>query len=338
MTTDDARADGRAEGAGRAREGAAGDDASRAASAGAAGALPGFFLAALAAQYGPDDVERVVRGCRVRRVTSLRANALRSTPEAVAAQLDAAGIAWRHPAWSDAAFELPDAREAQVRALPAYAAGELYLQSLSSQLPAILMAPRAGEDVLDMCAAPGGKTSQIAALTGGAARVTACEMHGPRAERLAHNLALLGVTGVNLMRVDARWLDDFFSFDRILLDAPCTGSGTLRADDPRMPARFTERLLAKCRASQRALLRKALRLLKPGATMVYSTCSVLRAENEDVIREALGAGGCALVPLDVDGLAAKGVPVLPASLPGALCVCPTASYEGFFVARLRRTA
>ena len=115
-----------------------------------------------------------------------------------------------------------------------------------------------------MCAAPGGKTTQISALTGGEARITACEMHVPRAERLEFNLARQGARNVTVMRVDARRLDDYFSFDQILVDAPCSGSGTLDAADPKMPKRFTPTLVEKSVKAQRALLAKALRLLKPG--------------------------------------------------------------------------
>ena len=205
-------------------------------------------------------------------------------------------------------------------------------------IPALVLGARAGEDVCDMCAAPGGKTTQIAALSDGA-YVTACEMHAPRAEKLEHNLNKLGATNVTVMRCDARRLDEFFSFDRILVDAPCSGSGTLLADDPKVERRFTPKLIEKSAKAQRALLSKGLSLLKPGGTLVYSTCSVLKRENEEAVEWALSKAprgrSFELAPVELPN--AVELPLLPSSLESVLTLCPTDRYEGFFVARITRT-
>ena len=296
--------------------------------------LPAFLPPLLEAQYGVETAALVADGMRARRLVTLRANTLKADSARVAAALDAAGVAHEGVPWYADAFVLPQARERDVWALPAYEAGELYLQSLSSMLPPLALAPRPGADVLDMCAAPGGKTTQMAALSGGRARICACEMHAPRAERLEFNLRRQGATGVSVMRADARRLDDFLAFDQILLDAPCSGSGTFRAGDPKALARLTPQLVAKSVKAQRALLAKALRLLKPGGELVYSTCSVLAAENEEVVRAAMTHARARVEPVELSGL--DDVPRLPTSLPGALLVRPTERYEGFFVAKLRR--
>lgn len=302
----------------------------------AAPLLPEFFEPMLSRQYGPGLARRVVAGCAARRPVTLRANTLKASRAEVAAALDAASIAWEAVPWSAEAFVLRGARDRDVRALPAYEAGEVYLQSLSSMLPPLALGARPGEDVLDMCAAPGGKTTQIAALTCGKAHVTACEMNGPRAEKLAFNLERQGASNVSVMRADARRLDDFFQFDRVLLDAPCSGSGTLDVRNMKLKERFTLRLIEKTRASQQALLAKALRLVKPGGTVVYSTCSVLGCENEEVVRRAVATGPYRVVPVEIAG--ADALPLLPTSLPGALGLCPTQDYEGFFVAEVERLA
>lgn len=302
--------------------------------------LPPFFEPLLLEQYGADDAARIQEGCAVRRAATLRANALKATREGVADALDAAGIGWEAVPWYADAFVLDGACERKVRELSLYEQGAVYLQSLSSMLPPLVLAPRAGADVLDMCAAPGGKTTQMAALSGGRAHIAACEMNGPRAQKLRFNIERQGAPSVNVMQTDARRLDDLFSFDQILLDAPCSGSGTLSVRDPKMPRRFTPALVQKSTKAQRALLAKALRLLKPGGTLVYSTCSVLACENEDVVeaclKEASRNGGYRLVPVELPQ--AQDLPRLPGRLPETLTVCPTDRYEGFFVARIVRDA
>lgn len=303
--------------------------------AGPMAAIPTFLAEALTAQYGAELAIRIVEeGYAARRVVSLRANALRSSVKEIAGALDAAGIAHEGVPWYADAFVLPAVRERAVWELPAYEQGKLYLQSLSSMLPPLALAPREGADVLDMCAAPGGKTTQLAALSGGRAHISACEMNGPRAEKLAFNLRRQGAEGVNVMRTDARRLDDFFSFDQILLDAPCSGSGTASLSDPKLARRLTPQLVAKSVKAQGALLAKALRLLKPGGELVYSTCSILAAENEDVVRAALRKARCEVVPIALPGTAGE-LPLLPTTLEGALLVRPTARYEGFFLTKLR---
>lgn len=101
---------------------------------------------------------------------------------------------------------------------------------------------------------------------------------------------------------DARKLDDFFSFDKILLDAPCSGSGTLAVREGELVSKFSRELVDNSARLQEALLRKALRLLKPGHEMIYSTCSILQKENEDVLRRAVASSGGEVLPLDPDAL------------------------------------
>lgn len=307
---------------------------------GAIMSLPEHLVSLLADQYAEPDIERILEGYRAQRNVTLRANTLSSSKDEVANELDGAGIAWSGVDWYADAFVIENARERQIWDLPIYEEGKVYLQSLSSMLPPIVLEARANEDVLDMCAAPGGKTSQIAALTGNRAHLTACEMHAPRADKLEYNLAKLGARNVVVMRTDARRMDEFFRFDRILVDAPCSGSGTLRLDNPNGLARFTPKLIEKSKKSQRALLSKALTLMKAGSTLVYSTCSILEEENESIVRDCLSKarrqGTFELKPLTFAGMEA--IPTLPSTLDEALVVCPTELYEGFFMVRIERTA
>ena len=295
--------------------------------------IPELLLALLREQYGPDETDRIVSGF-IRRAVTLRVNTLKSSADDVTAALDSASIAWQPVPWYADALILPEAREEDVRALPVYEQGGVYLQSLSSMIPPLLLNPRPGETVLDMAAAPGGKTTQMAALSGNAALITACEKNAIRADRLQFNLDRQGVKRVSVMRQDARQLDDLFRFDKVLLDAPCSGSGTVVIAEGEPQRRMTPDWLRKTAQTQKALLQKALRLLPKGREMVYSTCSVLRMENEDVLTAVLPGAGAEVVPIDHE--MTRHLPQLPVSIPGTLCVCPDALHEGFFAAKIRK--
>ena len=233
--------------------------------------LPRFLVDTVAGAYAPADAELMIEGfgAAATRPVTLRANTLKATAEDIAAALDAAGIAHQTVAWYPDAFILPEAQVSDLWDLDIYRNGMIYLQSLSSMMPPLVLGAQAGEDILDMCAAPGGKTTQIAALTQGQAHLTACEMSIPRAEKLEANLGRQGAKNVPVMRIDARELDEFFRFDRILLDAPCTGTGTVISGNEKSLRGLTEQLLGKCARSQRALLDRAMGALKPGGTLVY---------------------------------------------------------------------
>lgn len=180
----------------------------------------------------------------------------------------------------------------------------------------------------------GGKTTQIAALTNNNANITACEMSKIRAERLKYNIEKQGASSVYVMTKDARCIDDFFSFDQILLDVPCSGSGTLCTCDVNLKSIFTMKLINKCKVSQSNLLKKAINILKTGEEMVYSTCSILSIENEDIINNALKDGNIEIVPIEFNGM--ESIPLLPVKIKGTICICPNELYEGFFVAKIKK--
>ena len=292
--------------------------------------LPEFLTEKLKEQYG--DISGIIEGYNRKRRTTLRVNTLKSSTEEVTEALNRAGIRFETAPFSGIAYMLTEATEKDVMALPLFEEGKIYLQSYSSMLPPLVLDPAEGDDILDMAAAPGGKTTQMAAMTGNKASITACERHPIRAEKLKHNLEVQGAGKVFVMVTDARQLDDFFSFGKILLDAPCSGSGTVYAEDPDLEKTLTPALVGKCKKTQLALLKKAIGLLKKGGTLVYSTCSILKEENEEIVKAAIRGTKVEIVPVELPGT--EQLPLLPVTLPGTLCVRPTEEYEGFFVAKM----
>ena len=299
-------------------------------------AIPESLARKIEAQYGAEEAALIQEGFATQRPVTLRANTLKTDRASLARQLDAAGIAW-DPAPAAAladAFVIRAAREDAIRLLPSYDEGQLYLQSLSAMLPALALDPRPGENILDMAAAPGGKTCQMAALSGGKALITACEKNHVRAERLRYNLGKQGASRVSVMECDARKLDDFFRFDKVLLDAPCSGSGTVSVAGGSYRGGWSDELLARSVKTQKALLARALSMLAPGGAVVYSTCSILAEENEGVLEAVLPRSGAHVEPLPAGLL--DGVPLLPCRVEGAAVVRPTQLFEGFFLALIKK--
>ncbi len=293
-----------------------------------------FLNSVLKTQYSEKEIERIYEGYNSKRRVTLRVNTIKSNIEEIKSKLNEYNIKFKAVSWSDTALIIENKPEREIQELDIYKNGEVYLQSLSSMLPPIIMNPCPNEDILDMAAAPGGKTTQIAALTNNQAHITACEMNKIRADRLRYNIEKQGASSVYVMQKDSRNIDDFFSFDRILLDAPCSGSGTLDLNDESTFNYFTAKLIEKSSKAQLALLSKALKILKPGKELVYSTCSILSVENEDVINKALKYADAEIVPIEFDGM--EELPLLPVKIPGTICVCPNELYEGFFIAKIKK--
>ena len=293
-----------------------------------------FLLNMLEEQYGPEIANKIIEGYTKQRTVTFRVNTLKSNIETIENKLKEAKIEYEKTPWSKEAVIIKNANEKVIQELDNYKNGEIYLQSLSSMLPPIILKPQEGADILDMAAAPGGKTTQMAALSGNKAHITACEKNKIRAERLKYNVDKQGASCVFIMEKDARYIDDFFSFDQILLDAPCSGSGTLNINDINLKNVFTKKLIEKSISSQLALLKKAIKILKPGKEIVYSTCSVLACENEDVVKKVMASENAEIVPIDFEGI--EDIPILPTKIDGTLCVCPDELYEGFFVAKIRK--
>lgn len=293
-----------------------------------------FLEDMLEKQYGIEIEQKIIEGYLAKRKTTLRINTIKSNIEEIKQKLDAKKIEYEEVKWSKEAIIIKNEDEKAIQEMDIYTNGEIYMQSLSSMLPPIILEPKEGTDILDMAAAPGGKTTQIAALTNNKAHITACEKNKIREERLKYNIDKQGASCVFIMQKDARFIDDFFSFDQILLDAPCSGSGTLDFNDNNIEKYFSKQLIDRSSSVQKTLLSKAIKLLKPGHEMVYSTCSILSCENEDIVAHSIKNENVEIVPIHFEGM--EELPLLQTKIHGTLCVCPTDLYEGFFVAKIRK--
>ena len=166
--------------------------------------------------------------------------------------------------------------------LPGFAEGGWWVQDAAAALPAKLLGVRPGERVLDLCAAPGGKTLQLAAA---GAEVTAVDVSEGRMARVAENLARVGLTAT-LVTADALEWEDTHGFDAVLLDAPCSATGTIRRH-PDLPFAKASSDLSPLLELQARLVDRAASLTRPGGRIVYCTCSLLKAEGEDQVTAAL---------------------------------------------------
>jgi NOL1/NOP2/sun family putative RNA methylase len=292
-----------------------------------------FLIESLNKQYGSTLTEEILKGYKCKRYTTIRINTLKTLKEEVLKELDELGILYEQNELFCDALIIKNKTSKEMLELELCKMGKIYLQSLSSQLPALLLNPKESCDILDMCASPGSKTTYLAQLVNNNSFITACEIDKIRMERLKSNVAKLGATCVNFLCTDSRRLDDFFRFDQILLDAPCSGSGTLSIYDKSM-TKFSKALVYNSSKLQFELLKKALTILKPGSEMIYSTCSILDIENEEVLNKILKVSKCEIIPFDED--IKKHLHLLPTKIDGTLCIKPDSYFEGFFVAKIRK--
>lgn len=294
--------------------------------------LPEFLEKMILEQYGQELLEKIKKGYFQDRLTTLRVNTLKTEKEKIKNVFEEKEIKYKEINWYNDALIIENVKEEEIRKLEIYENGEIYLQSLSSMIPPIILNPKPEENILDMASAPGGKTTQMSALSNGKAFITACEKNKIRAERLKYNIEKQGTKRITIMTEDARKLDDFFSFDKILLDAPCSGSGTINIKDEKIKNIFTDELIKRSTKVQEELLMKAIKLLKPEQEMVYSTCSILKQENEEIVKKVLNKTKSKIVPIPE----LEGIPTLPVTIEGTMCVMPTELYEGFFVAKIKK--
>lgn len=209
-------------------------------------------------------------------------NTLKAAVSDVMARLDDAGVALRPMGWNPLGFRLDVERPGR---LIEHHIGHIHIQEEISMVPAHVLDPKPGEEILDLCASPGGKTAQISAGMMNTGMVVANDSSGPRIVALRSNLERLGVLNAAVTMYDGRRFPDYL-FDRALVDAPCSSEGTCR----RNPAALMRSGLKRSLDLQRlqvALLRRALSLTKTGGTVVYSTCTFAPEENEAVISKVM---------------------------------------------------
>jgi len=279
--------------------------------------------------YGLDVAKEVLETFKISKPLTLRVNTSKTDVNNILKVLDENKISYERLDWYDDALVIKSERD--IRELDIYKKGEIYVQNLSSMLPPLILEPKENETILDMAAAPGGKTLEIYNLSNGKALITACERNKIRLEKLKYNIEKQGGHRIGVINKDARELDEYFKFDKILLDAPCTGSGTLSSVDNH---EVTEKLLNMTTKLQKDMFEKAYKLLKSGGEIVYSTCSILKEENENIVKPYIDENLLKVIPIDIERF--QNIPKLNTQIKGSICVKPTKNYEGFFVIKLKK--
>ncbi|TAK66400.1 MAG: RsmB/NOP family class I SAM-dependent RNA methyltransferase [Betaproteobacteria bacterium] len=250
--------------------------------------FPDWLLAKLQRQYGEEELLALAQSLQQSAPLDLRVNLHKAEREAVLSRLAAEGIAARATPYSPVGVRLEG--KPQINRHPLFLAGAIEIQDEGSQLLCQLLAPRRGEMVADFCAGAGGKTLALGAMMRGSGRLYAFDISEKRLAVLKPRLARSGLSNVHPQWIasenDARLKRLAGKLDRVLVDAPCTGLGTLRRN-PDLKWRQDEETLSARRATQQVILAAAAKLVKPGGLMLYATCSLLDEENAQVVESFL---------------------------------------------------
>ncbi|MGI6423249.1 MAG: NOL1/NOP2/sun family putative RNA methylase [Candidatus Dojkabacteria bacterium] len=217
--------------------------------------------------------------------TTIRLNSLKAKPKDTYERLKRRGYKLERVPWANDIYFVNNRDKDEISQIEEYQEGHFYIQNLSSILDTLILDPKPNEKILDMCAAPGSKTTHIAQITKNGANILANELEISRTNSLRNVIEQFGATSVKITMSDAREFGKKYPdyFDRVLLDAPCSGEGMIYLRGPK-PLRFWS--IKKVKASstiQKELIESAFKTLKPKGTLVYSTCTLEPEENEGVI-------------------------------------------------------
>ncbi|HEU5062982.1 MAG TPA: 16S rRNA (cytosine(967)-C(5))-methyltransferase RsmB [Solirubrobacterales bacterium] len=322
------------------------EDDSTPAAAAVADSAPQWLAEMWWDELGPEAARAALAACNRPAEVAMRVNTLRVEREAMLERLTTpaagAGVEARLPeaGWPLAAPEMIVIEGRTGEAVPAaVAAGELTPQSRGSAAVVEALDPQEGEHVLDLCAGPGIKTGQIAERMGDRGEVISVELDPARAGEVADQATRLGLRSVTVIEADGREAGLAPMFDRVLLDAPCSDLGTL-ASRPDARWRKSPKSIERLTEVQDGLLRSAAASLRPGGTLVYSTCTISRRENEERIAALLRASEAGEAPpLELEDLGARAPELASPAEPRCLQLRPDRDRAtGFFIARLIRPA
>ena len=276
------------------------------------------------------------------RCLSIRINFLKISEEQALTLFKQKEIAFQRVPWCAEALILNSRPEHNEDWDSWFEQGLFYRQGLSSMLVVHLLDPRPGEAVLDLCAAPGSKTSHMAARMQNQGEITACEAIRGRIFKLKSVLKLLDVQNVHVRLLDARRYRSQQQFDRILVDAPCSSEGRFFIDEPESYQYWSPRKIKEMVRKQRGILLNATRLLKPQGTLVYSTCTFAPEENEGVLDWVLRKTERRLRVVPIEAPQIEQYPAIKSwgkrdfdpQVRQSLRVLPNRVMEGFFIAKL----
>lgn len=288
---------------------------------------PEWLVRLLSEQFGQKLTERICQADNADTPVSVRVNTLKVTPEDAKAELEHAGMTVTpHRAFADILL----CTGGDAAATEAFRAGRITVQDAASALAAFVADPKPGTAVLDCCAAPGGKSFAMAEKMQGKGSLTSCDIYEHKLKRIQEGAARLGLPNIRTELQDAsafraEWAE---SADTVLCDVPCSGLGIIRKK-PETRYKDPDEI-AKLPALQLAILENCARYVKPGGTLVYSTCTILQRENEDVVRAFLVAHP-EFAP------APWSHPVCGGREDGMVTLLPPEhDTDGFFIAKLKR--
>ncbi|MFF5993263.1 16S rRNA (cytosine(967)-C(5))-methyltransferase RsmB [Lysinibacillus sp. KU-BSD001] len=282
--------------------------------------------------YGYENTANMLRENNIPPVQTVRVNTTRATVEQVLASLEAEGIKAHQ---SDVMPECIHLTNGTAARTTAFKEGLITIQDESSMLPANVLNPQPGMKVLDMCAAPGGKTTHLAEKMQNEGSILAMDLHPHKLDLIDENTARLGLEIVQTAPIDGRKAASFLakeSFDAVLVDAPCSGLGVMRRK-PDIKYTKREEDLESLQTIQLAILDNAVQVLKPGGRLVYSTCTVDKRENEGTVEAFLTAHP----EMESEALTNLPEKLLAKQNSGMLQVFPQDfGSDGFFVAAFRK--
>lgn len=302
--------------------------------------LPLDFIENLEKTYTKRVADKILMGMLEKRLTTLRVNTLKYDIDSLMRYLEEKNIEFDKVLCYNDALIIKNVSEKEIKSLEIYEKGYIYLQSLSSMIPPLVLRPKEGEKVLDLTAAPGSKTTQMACMMNNNGYILANELDKIRCDKLRYNVNMQSANIVEVVNGRGEDIGEKYknTFDKVLLDTPCSGEGRFIVTDANTYKFYSSKQVEELVEVQKSLFESAYKALKIGGEMVYSTCTLNKKENEEILNWAIKNYNIKILDIDIklkDSIKAfsKGV---DKSIEKALRVLPTKEQEGFFIAKLRK--